>query len=95
MADVQVGGRRHPEKWKAEQAHKRTFLQKECVRRASGNHVKADKALNSSVGCLSTLVTDTAEGTRALTRGVLDRESKETQKLEDALEIGQSGDYRP
>ena len=95
MANVQEGGRRHTEKWKAEQAHKRTFLQKECLRRANGNHLKADKAPNSSVGCFGTLVTDTAGATRALTRGVLDRESKETQKLKDALEIGQSRDYRP
>ena len=78
--DVQEASRRHSElKRKAAEAHERTILQRECLRRATRDHVKAEEVLNNSVGCLSTLVKDTAGATHALTCGVLDRESNETR----------------
>ena len=56
-------------KRKAEEARERTFLQREGIRRATGDHVKAEEVLNNSVGCLGTLVKDTAGATHALTCG--------------------------
>ena len=58
--DVKETGRRHSELMrKAEEAHTRTFLQREDIRRTTHDHVKAEEVLNNGVGCLGTLVKDT------------------------------------
>ena len=69
--DVKEAGRRHSElKRKAEEAHTRTYLQRETIRRATSGHVKAEEVLNNGVGCVGTLVKDTADSTHALTCGI-------------------------
>ena len=81
-------GRRHSElKRKAEEGHTRTFLQRECIRRATSDHVKAEVVFNNGVGCLGTIVRETANATHALTCGVLDRESNETKYLREATDM--------
>ena len=86
--DAKEAGRRHSEpKRKAEEAHTRTCLQRECIRRATRDHVKTEEVLNNSVGCLGTLVKDTTRATQALTCGVLDRESNETKYLKEAPDM--------
>ena len=48
--DVKEMGRRHSElKVKAEEAHTRTFLQRESIRRATSDRVKAEDVLNNGV----------------------------------------------
>ena len=54
---------------------------------ATGDHVKAEEVLNDRLGCVGTLVKDTAGATRALTCGMPDREPSESKCLEDALEM--------
>ena len=49
--------------------------------------MKAEEVLNNSLGCLGTLVKDTAGATHALACGVPDRESNETKYLKDALKV--------
>ena len=54
--DVKETGRGHSElKRKAEEAHTRTFLQRESIRRPTSNHVKAEEALNNGVGSMKSL----------------------------------------
>ena len=76
---MQDASRRHSElKRKAVDAHEKTLFHWESLRRATREHVKAEEVLNDSLGCLGTLVKDTAGATQALTCGVPDRESNET-----------------
>ena len=49
--------------------------------------MKAEEVLNNGVGCLGTLVKDTAGATHALTCGVPDLESNETKYLKEALDM--------
>ena len=49
--------------------------------------MKAEGVLNHTVGCLGTLVRETANATRALTWGIPDRESNETKYLREATEL--------
>ena len=71
--DVKEVGRRHSElKRKAEEAHTRTFLQRESIRRATSDHVKPEEVL------IGILVKDIAGGhLHALTCGVPHQESIE------------------
>ena len=49
--NVKEADRRHSErKRKVDEAHKKTFLQKDCIRRATSDHVKVEGELNNSVG---------------------------------------------
>ena len=83
--DVKEADRRHSElKRKAEEAQTRTFLRRECIRRATSDHAKAEEVLNNSVACLGTLAKDTA-ATPAPTCGVFDRESNERQYLKKSV----------
>ena len=81
-------GRRHYSelKRKAEEAHTRTCLQRESMRRATSDHVKAEEVLNNG-GCLGTVAKDTAGATHAVTPGVPDRESNETPYVKEALDM--------
>ena len=65
----------------------RTILHRDSLRRATRDHAKAEEVLNNSLGCLGTLVKDTAGATHTLACGVPDRESNETKYLKDALEV--------
>ena len=85
--DVKEAGRRHSELKKNEEAHTRTFLQRESSRRATSDHVKAEGVLNNGVGCLGTLVRETANVTHAHACGVPDRESNETKYLREATDM--------
>ena len=85
--DVKETGRRHSEmKRKAEEAHTKTCLHRDYIRRATSDHVKAEEVLNNSVGCLRTHVRETANATHALACGVPDRESNETKYLREDTE---------
>ena len=86
--DAKEAGRRHSElKRQVEEAHTRTFLQRDCIRRATSDHVKAEEVLNNSVECPGTLVRETANATPALTCGVPDRESNEAKYFCEATEL--------
>ena len=54
---------------------------------ATSDHVKAEVVLINGVGCLGTLVKDTAGRIHALACGVPDRELNETKYLKDALDM--------
>ena len=91
-ADLKEVSLRHIElKRKANDAHERTQSPWGRFRRVSEDHVMAEEVLNDSLGCLGTLVKDTAGATHALTCGVPDRESNETKYLEEALEVTATG----
>ena len=85
--DVKETGRRHSELRKWEDAHKKTFLQRDCTRRATSGDVNAEEVLNNSVECLGTHVGGTANATHALTCGVPDRESNKIKYLREATEM--------
>ena len=66
-------------KRKAEEAHTRTFLQRESFRRETSDCVKAEEVLTNGVGCRGTPCKDTA--------GAHDRESNETKYLREATDM--------
>ena len=71
-----------------------TFMRGPCPKRNDfvvqlKDHAMAEEeeVLSDSLGCLGTLIKDTAGATHALTCGVPDRESNETKYLKEALEM--------
>ena len=74
-------------KRKADDVQERSRSHRERCRRAAKDYVIAEEVLNNSLGCLATLVKDTASATHALSCGVPERDSNETKYLEEALEM--------
>ena len=73
---------------KADEAHERSQSHKECCRRATKDHMMAERGTLQQPGLPGrSLVEDTAGATHALTWGVPDRESNETKYLKEALEM--------
>ena len=80
--DVKETGRTHSElEKKAEEAHTKTSVQRDCIRRATSDHVKAEEVLNNVVACPSNFVKVTVGVTHALTCGAPDLCWRRTRQL--------------
>ena len=80
MVRCEGSGSRHSElKRKAEEAHTRTCLQRESIRRATHDDVKAEEVLNNGVVCPGTLVKDTVGGplTRLTVASLIEKAMKQ------------------